>query len=295
MITLFTSLKDAAAWSAAARQEGKRIGFVPTMGALHEGHCSLIERAASENDVVVVSIFVNPLQFGDPNDLARYPRSLEADCDLAERSGATMVVAPEVAELYPTWPNDPETTVSVGRLGTLFEGASRPGHFNGVATIVTMLHQAIRPTHAYYGEKDFQQLTILRQVAADLWSGVEIEGCPIIREDDGLAMSSRNVRLSSEARVAARVLSTSLVAAALAVTENPELAGSDLEALVHDVLRSGGELVEPDYAVVVDASTLERWNGRLVLGQVRLLVAAVVGGVRLLDNADLMPLPSSTK
>ncbi len=292
MKTLLTSLSEAAAWSAVARREGKRIGLVPTMGALHEGHCSLIERAALENDVVVVSIFVNPLQFGDPNDLDRYPRSLEADCLLAERSGATVIVAPEVAELYPTWPNPPETSVTVGRLGTLFEGASRPGHFTGVATIVTMLHQALRPMNAYYGEKDFQQLTILRQVGADLWSGVAVRGCPIVREDDGLAMSSRNVRLSSEARIAARVLSKSLAVAANAVEQHPEIAVADLEAVVVDALGFGGELVEPDYAVVVDASTLERWSGRIILGQVRLLVAAVVGGVRLLDNSDLTPLPS---
>ena len=284
---LHTSLAETAQVCRAVRRSGQSIGFVPTMGALHEGHGSLIARAAQENDVVVVSDFVNPLQFGDPGDLERYPRDVERDVAIASAAGADIVCAPRVDELYPTWPATPSTLISTGRLGTLFEGAARPGHFNGVATVVMKLHNAVAPTRVYYGEKDFQQLAVIRQVASDLWSDLEIIGCPTVRERDGLAMSSRNMRLSSEARVAARVLSMALAQAAELFRNNSALTGAEIAAAMSAVMVAGGDLVELDYAVVVDASTFIEVNGQVDVTGVRCLVAAIVGGVRLLDNADL--------
>ncbi len=281
------SLAETGAACTAFRQQGLSIGFVPTMGALHAGHGSLIARAAAENDVVVVSDFVNPLQFGDPSDLERYPRDLDGDVALASAFGATVVCAPQVHELYPTWPEPPATMVTVGPLADIFEGASRPGHFDGVATIVTKLHNAVRPTRAYYGEKDFQQLAVIGQVTADLWNDMEIVGCPIKREPDGLAMSSRNVRLSPEARLAAASLSGALHAVGLAFREDPQVSAETLNDLMASTVLAGGDLVTLDYAVVVDASTFARVTGPVDQATMRCLITAIVGGVRLLDNADL--------
>ena len=195
----------------ACRALGKSIGFVPTMGALHRGHVSLVERSVAENDITVVSIFVNPTQFNDKNDLKNYPRTLEADCALLEGVGATYAFAPEVSEMYP----EPDTRVfSFSPLDTVMEGACRPGHFNGVAQIVSKLFYAVEPHKAYFGEKDFQQLAIIRKMVRQLNLNLEIVGCPIVREDDGLAMSSRNMLLTAEERVRAvnisRILKESL-------------------------------------------------------------------------------------
>jgi pantoate--beta-alanine ligase len=269
-------------------QQGLSIGFVPTMGALHAGHGSLISRAARENDVVVVSDFVNPLQFGDPSDLRAYPRDLDGDVALASSAGATVVCAPQVHELYPTWPEAPVTMVSVGPLAEIFEGAARPGHFNGVATVVTKLHNAVRPTRAYYGEKDFQQLAVIRQITSDLSPDLEIIGCTTEREADGLAMSSRNVRLSAEARVAARGLSRALHLAGQAFRDDLQVSAEALNALMATLVLAGGDLVTLDYAVVIDASTFARATGPVDPTTTRCLITAIVGGVRLLDNADLM-------
>jgi len=289
---VLTTLRAGSAWATAERNQGRSVGFVPTMGALHEGHASLIRAAAARDDVVAVSIFVNPLQFGDPSDLARYPRTLDADVALAEAAGATVVIAPEVAELYPTWPEAPTTTVTTGPLGTVFEGAARPGHFDGVATVVTELLSALRPTRAYFGEKDFQQLAVIRQFVRDLWLGVEIVGCPTRREPDGLAMSSRNVRLSAAARAQATCLSAALNAASAAYAADPTLIGAALEAVMAGVIASGGSDVVPEYAVVVDAATLERTPGHLDPITTRCIVTTIVGGVRLLDNAALLHPPA---
>ena len=292
---LHHSLAETSAACQNFRHQGLSIGFVPTMGALHDGHGSLIARAASENDVVVVSDFVNPLQFGDVNDLARYPRDLDGDVALAGRAGATIVCAPQVDELYPTWPAPPATMVTVGPLAEIFEGASRPGHFDGVATVVTKLHNAVTPTRVYYGEKDFQQLAVIRQITADLWNPVEIIGCTTLREKDGLAMSSRNVRLSPAARIAARGLSKALSEAGRMFRHNRAVTGEALSAHMARTVLAGGDLVTLDYAVVVDASTFVEVSGPVDLSTARCLITAIVGGVRLLDNADLsFQLPDET-
>ena len=193
----------------ALRKEGKTIGLVPTMGALHAGHASLVKRAVAENDVVVVSDFVNPTQFNDKNDLLKYPRTLDADCKLLEECGASFVFAPSVEEIYP----EPDTRqFSYAPLDTVMEGKFRPGHFNGVCQIVSKLFLIVEPTRAYFGEKDFQQLAIIREMVRKYPFNLEIVGCPIVREADGLALSSRNARLSDEQRIQALQISKTLFA-----------------------------------------------------------------------------------
>lgn len=189
-----------------ARNEGKKIGLVPTMGALHEGHASLVRKCVEENDVTVVSVFLNPTQFNDKNDLEKYPRTLEADCALLERCGATFVFAPSVEEMYP----EPDTRVfSYPAVDAVMEGAFRPGHFNGVCQIVSKLFYAVEPDRAYFGEKDFQQIAVIRAMVKDLGIKVEIVPCPVIREESGLAMSSRNTLLTpKEKETAAEIART---------------------------------------------------------------------------------------
>jgi pantoate--beta-alanine ligase len=183
---------------ALARQGGARVGLVPTMGALHAGHLSLMARAKEECDVVAVTIFVNPLQFGDPEDIAKYPRPLAEDLDACASAGVDLVFAPPVSEMYPGWPAPVATTVSVSGVSERWEGASRPGHFDGVATVVAKLFSLAGPCRAYFGDKDFQQLAVVRQMTADLSLPVDVVGCATVREPDGLALSSRNVRLSTQ-------------------------------------------------------------------------------------------------
>lgn len=191
------------------RAKGSNVGFVPTMGALHEGHASLVRCSVANNDVTVVSVFVNPTQFNDKNDLKNYPRTLEADCALLEKVGATVVFAPSVEEMYP---EEDTRSFSFAPLDTVMEGACRPGHFNGVAQIVSKLFYAVEPDNAYFGEKDFQQLAIIREMVRQLGLGVNIVGCPIVRENDGLAMSSRNTLLSAAERERALTISRTLFA-----------------------------------------------------------------------------------
>lgn len=190
----------------AARNEGKTVGLVPTMGALHAGHASLVERSVAENDVTVVSIFLNPTQFNDPSDLERYPRTLDADCALLESKGATIAFAPSVAEIYP----EPDTRhFSYPPTDTVMEGAYRPGHFNGVCQIVSKLFAYVEPDRAYFGEKDYQQIAVIRRMVADLKLSVTIVPCPVVREENGLAMSSRNSLLTPEERaIAPRIYTT---------------------------------------------------------------------------------------
>ncbi|MHB8440330.1 MAG: pantoate--beta-alanine ligase [Acidimicrobiales bacterium] len=263
-----------------ARAGAKRVGLVPTMGALHAGHASLVARAAAECDEVAVTIFVNPLQFDDAGDLAAYPRTFEADVALAADAGATIVFAPAVEEMYPGFPVPQATTVRVTGVSERLEGASRPGHFDGVATVVTKLFALSGRCRAYFGDKDFQQLAVVRRLTAELSLPVEVVGCPIAREPDGLAMSSRNVRLSPEARAAApalrRALDAGVAAIAAGATDPAQVRGA-MEAEL-----AGHDLVEPDYAEVVDPVTL--LGPPSLSGDVRLLVAARVGGVRLIDN-----------
>jgi pantoate--beta-alanine ligase len=268
-----------------ARAAGGVVGLVPTMGALHQGHTSLLDRARAECDVVAVTIFVNPLQFGDPEDIARYPRTLERDLAVCADSGADLVFVPSVGEMYPSWPEAPSTTVSVGGISESWEGASRPGHFDGVATVVAKLFTMAGPCRAYFGLKDFQQLAVVRRMARELAFPVEVIGCPIVREPDGLALSSRNVRLSGDERQAATVLARAL-AAGRALLQDGERSGAAVSGAMRAVA-AGEPLVQLDYAVVVDADTLEEVATLTDPDRrsLRLLVAAQVGPVRLIDNS----------
>ncbi|MEX2204389.1 MAG: pantoate--beta-alanine ligase [Actinomycetota bacterium] len=268
----------------AARAKDDRVGFVPTMGAFHEGHLSLIRRARADRDLVVVSIFVNPLQFADPADLAAYPRDEQRDLELARKLGVDVVFAPTVEEMYPA--GEPEATVDPGPVAERLEGASRPGHFWGVATVLAKLFHAVGPSGAYFGEKDAQQLAVVRRVVGDLSFPIEVVVCPTVREADGLAMSSRNARLSPEQREAAGCLF-------LALSEAAELArsgGRDASRLVAAMVREIGATPQArlDYAAVVDDDTFEEL--RTVDRPARAVVAARFGDVRLIDNL-LLPTP----
>lgn len=267
----------------AARSLGACVGLVPTMGALHEGHFSLMDRARAECDAVAVSIFVNPLQFGDPEDIARYPRTLERDLRACAEAGVDVVFVPAVAEMYPSWPDPPATTVSVRGVSDAWEGASRPGHFDGVATVVAKLFAIAGPCRAYFGLKDFQQLAVVRAMATELGLPVELVGCPIVREDDGLALSSRNVRLSARERAAATVLARALAAGRAAVATGERNGPALTRAMVAVVATE--PLVGLDYAVAVDAATLSEVATLADPAAVRLLIAAQVGPVRLIDNS----------
>ncbi len=266
-----------------ARAAGRTVGLVPTMGFFHDGHLSLLRRARTDRDVVAVSIFVNPLQFGPNEDFTSYPRDVDGDLALAGAEGVDLVFAPSGEEMYPDGP--PLVTVDPGPLADRYEGAVRPGHFRGVLTLVAKLLHAAGPCAAFFGEKDAQQLALVRRMAADLSFPVEVVGCPIVREPDGLAMSSRNVYLSPEDRTAATALSRGLrVAQAL-------LHGGEHDALsLAASIRSEVER-EPqaalDYAVVVDDATFEEIEH--VDRPARALVAARVGKPRLIDNLLLRP------
>jgi pantoate--beta-alanine ligase len=266
----------------AARATGRTVGLVPTMGALHAGHISLMTRARAECDVVAVSIFVNPLQFGDPEDIAHYPRTLDRDVEVCAEAGVDVVFAPSVLEMYPHWPEPVATTVSVVGVSEGWEGASRPGHFDGVATVVAKLFSIAGPCRAFFGEKDFQQLAVVRQMVGDLSLPVQVVGCPIVREQDGLALSSRNVRLSAEERRAAVVLARAL-AAGRALLEG----GVGYSSTVAEAMRRVVEtepLVRLDYAVAVGDQDLVAREVIDDPASVRLLIAAEVGPVRLIDN-----------
>ena len=260
-------------------QRGARgsLGLVPTMGALHAGHRSLIERSRALDDVVAVSIFVNPSQFNDPTDFAHYPRAIEADLELAADAGADLVFAPEVTEMYSS--GEAIVRVDPGVLGNGLEGSNRPGHFAGVATVVTKLFALFGATRSYFGEKDYEQLALVRRLAVDLSFAVEVVGCATVREPDGLALSSRNVRLSSEQRRAAPVIHHALVAGRdlLEAGGSVELASE----VMHGVL-SREPLCYVHYAEVRDAISLEAPGAGA--RELRVLVAASFGDVRLIDN-----------
>lgn len=264
-----------------AQARGERVALVPTMGALHEGHLSLCEVGRRHAEVVIVTIFVNPLQFGPQEDLGRYPRQLAIDCDLCSERGVDLVFAPDVREMYP---DGFQTHVEVGAIAERWCGASRPGHFRGVATIVTKLLNMAMADVAVFGEKDYQQLQVIRRLAADLDHPTTILGAPIAREPDGLAMSSRNVYLDVDERHRALAISRALAAArqrVLAGERDAEALGRDIAAAIS---AAGGRI---DYAAVVDASSLEPM-ARLDR-PARVLVAAYFGRTRLLDNCALQP------
>jgi len=263
----------------AVRALGRTVGLVPTMGALHDGHLSLLRAAAAECDVVALTIFVNPLQFGAGEDLSAYPRPIERDLELAESAGADVVFTPSTEEMYP----EPTlTTVHMVQLTEGMEGASRPTHFDGVTTVVTKLFNIAGPCRAFFGEKDFQQLAVVRRMVADLDQPVTVIGCPIVREADGLAMSSSNMYLTPSEREAATVLYRALRAGAAMIAAGEQDPGV-IEAHMSSVI--GGEpIAELDYAVAVDPATL-RTPTKLTSGsRVQLLLVAKVGSPRLLDN-----------
>lgn len=253
------------------------VGFVPTMGALHEGHLSLVRAAKQQCSPVVVSIFVNPKQFGPGEDLEKYPRNLEHDCQLLEALGVDFVFVPEAAAIYPS---GFRTSVRVDDLSEKFEGRSRPGHFDGVCTVVLKLLEVIRPRFAYFGRKDAQQARIVRQMAGDLNLDAEIVVCPIVREPGGLAMSSRNAYLSPDERRAATVLYRSLDAARQRIKNGARAAGEILGAVNSTV--ASETLAKLDYAALVDADSFEKVD--FVCGSCLLLIAARVGCTRLIDN-----------
>ena len=261
----------------AQRLAGKKIGFVPTMGALHEGHASLVKLAVAENDVVVVSDFVNPTQFNDQNDLLKYPRTLEADCELLEKVGAHYVFAPSVEEIYP----EPDTRqFSYAPLDTVMEGKFRPGHFNGVCQVVSKLFMMVEPNCAYFGEKDFQQLAIIREMVKQMNIPIRIVGCPIVRESDGLALSSRNARLSEGQRVQALNISKTLFAA-------QEYAGThtveETQAFVEQAI-AASEGLELEYFEIVDGLTLQKIAGWDDTDYAVGCITVFCGEVRLIDN-----------
>ena len=273
------TIKDLQAELTALRAQGKKVGLVPTMGALHAGHASLVKRSVSENGVTVVSVFVNPTQFNDKNDLEKYPRTLDADCRLLEECGADFAFSPSVSEMYP----EPDTRqFSYAPLDTVMEGAFRPGHFNGVCQIVSKLFDAVQPDRAYFGEKDFQQLALLRKMVADMGYDIEIVGVPIIRAKDGLALSSRNGYLTAEQRKIApglyKVLSS--VAEKLKAGERDQ---DEIITLAEQALNEKG--FRADDIQIRDADTLldlTENSKRAVI-----LMAAWLGKARLIDNQSV--------
>lgn len=260
------------------RSAGSTVGFVPTMGYLHAGHQSLMRRARTENDVVAASIFVNPLQFAPEEDLADYPRDIRRDTELCTDAGVDVLFVPSVDEMFP----EPFLTkVTVAEISAPLEGRSRPSHFDGVTTVVAKLFSVVGPCSAYFGEKDFQQLGVIRRMTSDLSLPVQVVGCEIVREPDGLAMSSRNVHLSPEERAEATVLHRALdegVALVAAGETDPAVVEAAMAAVIE-----AADTSTVDYVAAVPAATLVG-SGRLV-GEVRLLVAVRFGSTRLIDNA----------
>jgi pantoate--beta-alanine ligase len=253
------------------------IGFVPTMGALHEGHLSLVRQSVAENGITVISIFVNPTQFNNKNDLLRYPRTLERDCEMLKDAGDVIVFNPSVEEIYP----EPDARVfDFGSLAAVMEGKFRPGHFNGVAQVVSRLFEIVKPDRAYFGEKDFQQLAIIRAMVKQLQLPVEIVSHPIVREADGLAMSSRNARLSPELRKNAAAISQILFESK---KNKKELSIAELQQEVFDRINAVAGL-QTEYFELVDGNSLqpvENWSDSdYIVG----CVAVFAGDIRLIDN-----------
>lgn len=263
-----------------ARKSGKSVGLVPTMGALHAGHLSLVRRARAENDIVVVSVFVNPTQFNNPDDLRTYPRTEEADCRLLESAGVDYALVPAVEEMYP----EKDTRVfNLGPVGEVMEGAMRPGHFNGVCQIVSKLFDIVKPTRAYFGEKDFQQIAVIRRMVDLLGLNLEIVPCPIVREADGLALSSRNVRLTPEGRMVAPEIHKALEASLKLKAEG--MTPAEVEKATVDAIDAVPGL-KTEYYTIVDARTMQPiadWSDAGADGAAG-CVTVYCGDVRLIDN-----------
>lgn len=278
---------------AEAKKANKTIGLVPTMGALHEGHLSLIRRARKENDFVVVSIFVNPIQFNNKEDLAKYPRTVENDCRVVEEAGADIAFTPSVEEMYPD--GEPKEVYHFGPIEEVMEGPRRPGHFSGVAVVVRRLFDLAQPTRAYFGEKDFQQVAIIRNLLEQIKYPIELVPCPIVRADDGLALSSRNMRLSPEARaIAPEIYATLCQAVEMSEYEDVDIVCTwvvDTLASFHEVNElPDGLKFEPEYFEIVDDTTLQPvddWDASAtgIVG----CIAVWLDGVRLIDVIRFRP------
>jgi len=278
-VLLLTELDDWRRFAHEQRALGLRVGLVPTMGALHAGHVSLFRAAKQRGDVVLASIFVNPRQFANRGDLDVYPSTPDADAVLAEASGVDCLVRPSLDAMWPAYPGATATTVSVHGIGDVLEGAQRPGHFDGVASVVAKLFTLTGACRAYFGEKDFQQIAVVRQMVSDLAFDVEVVGCPIVRDDDGLALSSRNVLLDGPGRSRALALSR-----ALRLVQSTPGCASEVRATMRAVMDEAR--LDVAYAEVVDPVTFAPCGDDEV-GERRALVAAVVNGVRLIDNAPV--------
>lgn len=262
------------------RSEGKSIGFVPTMGALHDGHLSLVDIAGSQTQFVVVSIFVNPTQFNDKGDLERYPRDLQRDVQLLSTTGCQLVFAPEVNEIYP----EPDTRqFNFGMLEQVMEGKFRPGHFNGVAQVVSKLFAIVEPDKAFFGQKDFQQLAIIREMVKKLSLPVEIVSCPIVREPDGLAMSSRNMLLTPEQRANATHISATLFEA---VNKKEQLSVEELCSWVVNRINRN-DYLQTEYFEIVDSVTLQPVKSWTDGGRKVGCIAVHCGKIRLIDNIEI--------
>ena len=259
---------------------GLKVGFVPTMGALHEGHLSLINRAKKDNDIVVCSVFVNPIQFNNPADLEKYPRTPEKDIEKLEQAGCDAVFMPTAEEMYP---NKVEDHYDFGDIEHVMEGACRPGHFNGVAIVVRKLFEIVNPNKAYFGEKDFQQLAIIKKMVRDLNMNLEIVPCPIVREIDGLAMSSRNVRLNEAERAIAPKIFATLNDS---ITKKDAMSPSEMKKYTLDKYAEIKEF-DVEYVEITDEinlKSLENWNE---CDHARIFVALQLGPVRLIDNVRI--------
>jgi pantoate--beta-alanine ligase len=280
LLKICTTIHEMRAESRALRRAGKRLGFVPTMGALHEGHLSLVRAARASWDVVAASIFVNPTQFGPNEDLAKYPRSFDRDRELLEREGVELLFAPSVEEMYPA---GAVTWVEVESLSDKLDGRSRPGHFRGVSTVVAKLFHVVEPDAAFFGQKDAAQVAIIRRMVRDLNLSVEIVVCPIVRDPDGLAMSSRNTYLDAEQRKRALVLHRSLMRMQK-LAEAGEREGAKLLAAGREEFAQVPS-VRLDYLEIVNPDTLDPVKD--VSGGALAAVAAIVGSTRLIDNLIL--------
>ena len=275
------SAEQVAEWCAARRSRGRTIGLVPTMGAFHEGHVSLMDRARTECDEVLVYLFINPLQFGSGDDLERYPRDLEGDLRVAQERKVDALFTPTLEDMYPDgYPPPASRTIHPGPLGELYEGRARPGHFEGVLTVVDRLFDIVGECSAYFGEKDAQQLFLVKQMATARHSNVRIVPCGTVREADGLAMSSRNSYLSAEERTGAASLSRGLFAARDLFSAGERRTGQVVEAVSQEVRSE--PLVALDYCAVVDDGSFEPME--VIRADARVLVAARVGPTRLIDN-----------
>ncbi len=266
------------------RSSSKNIGFVPTMGALHDGHISLIKNALVENDVIVCSIFVNPTQFNDPKDLEKYPRPIEKDIELLTKAGCHYLFLPEADDIYV---DGAEWNHSFGKLEQLWEGAMRPGHFKGVGQVVYKLFKIVEPQHAYFGQKDYQQTLIVQKLIDDFQMPINLHVCPVVREENGLAMSSRNVRLPAEERLSAGKIYQALVHSKELITKGEK----NTHIIINEANAILGELPDAhlEYVAIVDPKSLEILEKLPENGPILMIIALRVAGTRLIDNMFIRP------